>query len=271
MTGKDQTSKLRKENERLKSELEEMKEQVKVLSDKIHESTRSPLSHTSVTEAEASSSLEFIGKQYDEMEAFKHQALRDINAITIKLGKMEAKCDEINACIQEIQDYSYQNNVKIVGMPATGTARENSETTADLCLKFFHSLGVEDVTIHDIDTAHRVPSRRQFPDRPDAIICKFVRRMVKEKAMTMRRNVNKLQASDLGFADHVSLAHLGLYDHLSPRLQNLLYEAKRVKVEQHFKFCWAKNGAVFLRKTDTSRIIKIKSMDDLTDLQDDDS
>ena len=186
MTGKDQTSKLRKENERLKSELEEMKEQVKVLSDKIHESTRSPLSHTSVTEAEASSSLEFIGKQYDEMEAFKHQALRDINAITIKLGKMEAKCDEINACIQ-------------------------------------------------------------------------------------RRNVNKLQASDLGFADHVSLAQLGLYDHLSPRLQNLLYEVKRVKVEQHFKFCWAKNGAVFLRKTDTSRIIKIKSMDDLTDLQDDDS
>ena len=95
--------------------------------------------------------------------------------------------------------------------------------------------------------------------------------MVKEKAMTMRRNVNKLQASELGFADHVSLAHLGLYDHLSPRLQSLLYEAKRVKVEQHFKFCWAKNGAVFLRKTDTSRIIKIKSMDDLTDLQDDDS
>ena len=38
------------------------------------------------------------------------------------------------------------------------------------------------------------------------------------------------------------------YDHLTPRLQELLFESKKYKNANNFKFCWAKNGAVCLRK-----------------------
>ena len=37
--------------------------------------------------------------------------------------------------------------------------RETSQQTADLCMTLFTALGVEEVSLKDIDTAHRVPSR----------------------------------------------------------------------------------------------------------------
>ena len=36
---------------------------------------------------------------------------------------------------------------------------ETSQQTADLCVKLFVALGVEDVSLNDIDIAHRMPSR----------------------------------------------------------------------------------------------------------------
>ena len=71
-----------------------------------------------------------------------------------------------------------------------------------MCLRLFSALGVKDISILDIDTAHRVPSRRAS-NKPNAIICKFTRRLAKEKVMTARRKVFLLQGKDLGFEENV--------------------------------------------------------------------
>ena len=43
-------------------------------------------------------------------------------------------------------------------------------------------MGVKDVSMQDIDIAHRVPARKAS-SRPNPIICKFVRRQVKERVV----------------------------------------------------------------------------------------
>ena len=85
-----------------------------------------------------------------------------------------------------MQAYSYQYNIKIFGLP-TFAERENSESTAKLCIQLFHSMGVKDVSMQDIDIAHRVPARKAS-SRPNPIICKFVRRQVKERVMAARKS-----------------------------------------------------------------------------------
>ena len=52
----------------------------------------------------------------------------------------------------------------------------------------FSALGVKGVSIQDIDTAHRVPSMKPS-NRPNAILCKFVRRLAKDKVMAARKKV----------------------------------------------------------------------------------
>ena len=67
--------------------------------------------------------------------------------------------------MEQLDSYSKSNKVCIkqvhlqprcIQRPAE---RETSQQTADLCMTLFTALGVEEVSLKDIDTAHRVPSR----------------------------------------------------------------------------------------------------------------
>ena len=120
--------------------------------------------------------------------------------------------------------------------------------------------------MQDIDIADRVPARKaSSPLNP--IICKFVRRQVKDRLMATWKEVSKVTPSQLGYGVELSLSRLGIYDHLSPLNQALLTEAKKVQQAKGFKFCWAKQGSIFLRMTDTSRIHKLNTFQDLQSLQ----
>ena len=79
-------------------------------------------------------------------------------------------------------------------------------------------------------------------------------------------NVSNVTSNQLGFDSSISLEGLAVFEHLSPRQQSLFNEAKTFKVAHKFKFCWAKGGAVFLRKGDESHVIKIKKEEDLLSL-----
>ena len=127
-------------------------------------------------------------------------------------------------------------------------------------------MGVKDVSMQDIDIAHRVPARKAS-SRPNPIIGKFVGRQVNERVMAARKEVSKVTPSQLGYSVGVSLPRLGVYDHSSPLYQALLTEAKKVQQAKGFKFCWAKQGSIFLRMTDTLRIHKLNTLQDLQSLQ----
>ena len=127
-------------------------------------------------------------------------------------------------------------------------------------------MGVKDVSMQDIDIADRVPTRKAS-NRPNPIICKFVRRQVKDRLMAAWKEVSKVTPSQLGYGIELSLSWLGIYDHLSPLNQALLTDAKKVQQAKGFKFCWAKQGSIFLRMTDTLRIHKLNTFYDLQSLQ----
>ena len=57
-----------------------------------------------------------------------------------------------------------------------------------------------------------------------------------------------------------------VYDHLTPRLQSLLYETKKYQKTMGYKFCWVKNSYICLQKAENSQITKMKSLQDLTNL-----
>ena len=124
-------------------------------------------------------------------------------------------------------------------------------------------MGAE-VQLHDIDIAHRISHRNASDGRPKPIVCKFTQRLARERVMALRREI-KINPSRVGLPEN-SLGRAGLYDHLSPRLQNLLSDAKKLKERFHFSFCWAKNSTIWLRKNENSRPIAIRNASDLYNL-----
>ena len=108
---------------------------------------------------------------------------------------------------------------------------------------FYYIYGwlLHDVSMQDIDIAHRVPARKDSSG-PNTIICKFVRRQVEERVMAARKDVSKVAPIQLGYGVQVSLSRLGICDHLSPLNQALLTEEKKVQQAKGFNFCWAKQA-----------------------------
>ena len=263
MTGSE---KLRKENQALRNEISDLRGKLEEISKDLAASKVQQVEDGAHVAGRDMSpgrmqSVEFVSSQYDQLVAFKKDAMTQIKQLTTRVNEISIVCERISKAIDALEAYSYQYNIKIVGVPIV-TERETPEQTANLCSRLFSALGVPNVSITDIDTAHRVPSRTASA-RPNAIVCKFVRRLAKEQVMAARREVVNVQASQLGFQERVDIQHIALYDHLTPRLQELLYEGKKFQTTNGFKFCWAKNGFVFLRKTDSSPVLKLSSLEDL--------
>ena len=57
--------------------------------------------------------------------------------------------------------------------------------------------------------------------------------------MWVIRATNNVVAANLDLTPG-SINQIGIYDHLIPRLQDLLYEAKRFKTANNYKYCWTK-------------------------------
>ena len=69
--------------------------------------------------------------------------------------------------------------------------------------------------VRDIDTAHRVPQRNNAGN-PKPLVCRFVRRLVKESLMSLRKEINDVTPAAVGLPEGSLLSLVRIYDHLSP-------------------------------------------------------
>ena len=251
---------LKRENNDLKSKVSTLTEEISRLKDLFQQQSSS----AAPSAKEKSHSLEFLSKEYDDFLLFKTTANKELQRLSSQLSEVKARMDAIANAIDEFQEYSFQYNVKIVGVPEV-CSDEAASTTSKLCVKLFKEMG-ENISIQDIDTAHRVPQRNNAGN-PKPIVCRFVRRLVKESLMSHRKEISDVTPAVAGLPEGSLLSSARIYDHLSPRMQAVLFQAKKVKEELHYQYCWSKGPVICLRKDSTSRIIKLKSMADLDELK----
>ena len=95
------------------------------------------------------------------------------------------------------------------------------------------------------------------------IICKLVRRVVREGILKSRENICKVSAANIGLEDQNLLVEAQIFEHLTPPVQELLAEAKKFQRENDLKFCWVTNFKVYLRESEGTRPIVIKNLSDL--------
>ena len=70
------------------------------------------------------------------------------------------KCLEMTTAIQGFKDYSYRKKPENTWNAPVRGEGESAEQTAALCLRLFLALGIEGISLTDINIAHRVPARQ---------------------------------------------------------------------------------------------------------------
>ena len=87
------------------------------------------------------------------------------------------------------------------------------------------------VTKYCVDIAHRVSSRRAL-SYPNAIVCKFVRRLAKKRIMATRKQLSNVTPDQLGIEmAFPSSFRIRVFDHMTPRTQD---KTRQDKTRQYF-------------------------------------
>ena len=91
----------------------------------------------------------------------------------------------------------------------------------------------------------------------------IIRRLAKESVMETRQSASQLNPPNIGLSADSVLDRVRIFDHLTPKKQDLLFEAKRFKEQTQYRSCWAKSSTIYLRKNEGSRPIKITDIGNL--------
>ena len=114
--------------------------------------------------------------------------------------------------VSELQEYSFAFNVKLLAVHDLGDS-ESAVDTSELFVKLFNSMGAQ-VSINDIDIAHRVPFHDTTRGGPKPIICKFTRRLARNQVMAVGKEARKVPAINIGLEEEDDLSNVSIVDYL---------------------------------------------------------
>ena len=223
---------LRKENCELLKNVKELNKNFQALKE---------LQSKMASDSEIAKSLQGLSDEYEDLKRFKSNFRSQLDNIASSLDDISRRIHSIEDSIEAIDKYSYQYNIKIIGIPQT-SHYETTEKTSEICVDLVNKISATNVTMNDIDIAHRIPNRQEHSTGPPAIVCKFTRRIAKEQVMNRKKNVRNITAQDLKIWP-VSPMKVMIFEHLTPKMQELLKECKTFQRDHGYKYCWVKRGS----------------------------
>lgn len=184
-------------------------------------------------------SLEYHSQVVEELQS-------DISNIKSTLPQIEHKASES-------ENLLLNRSVELVGIP-----HHADESVYDIVLKVAEKLE-SSVTHDNIDIAYRNKSKK-------SIIVRFVQTHVRNDFFkrSKSRKDNSLTAKDIGFKKSDRIYVNGV---LNFEARKLFYKTRLFKTKHDYKYVWTANQNVFLKKSDSTKALLIKSEHDLSELE----
>ncbi|CAB3988999.1 Hypothetical predicted protein [Paramuricea clavata] len=142
---KDTIKSLKKENDDLKAQTESIMEELKKVKDLVNskEINIAKGDHIcSTSNKETLKSLEYLSKEYDDQKRFTQAVKQQISRLETRVTEIAVKLDSLSNSIDEVQQYSYQYNIKLMGIPEI-KENESATETSVLCERIFKAMGVQ--------------------------------------------------------------------------------------------------------------------------------
>ena len=189
---------LRKENDDLKRQLNDLKKEFQSIKSKMAE--QKDCHEAAVTTLPNTQDVQFLSNSYGALVKSESSLSKTLEIFSRRWDLLTVNVDRIDIAIDEMLYYSYQYNLKIMGIPLISES-ESAQDTTELCVKLFSGLGVN-VSISEINIAHRGPQRDTSTGngnrrQANPLICKFTRRMTRDTVLASRGNASRLTTEDL--------------------------------------------------------------------------
>lgn len=206
---------------------------------------------------EIKSSMDMFNTQFEAVIARCSKIEKDNVALKKENATLLAECRSLKELVcdseqrlTEIEQYSRNKNLEVKGIPVV-----ENENLLGLLSKIGDVIE-EPMTPSDIDVCHRVTGKNEGCPN---IVVQF-RHRAKRNAVFDKARKKRLDTSHLLLPGHNMVF---INEHLCPTLKKLLGQTVARKKEVKWKYAWTKDGKIFARKTDTSRVLRIACVSDI--------
>ena len=190
-----------------------------------------------------SSKFDDFIKKIESLEKTNEIILQDNKLLKLNLSKNES-------CLNLIEQNLLNNNFEIHGIP-----EKKDEVLTNIIQKTKESLKIK-CDVH-IENVYRSGIKKDGKTRP--IIVKARDPELKYKLLQAIKLAKGLSLSKLNFSEP---GPIFINDHLTESNKKLLAQARQLRKEKTVKYVWTKDCKIFIRKTDNSKVINIKSNSD---------
>lgn len=210
---------------------------------------------------ELKKSVEFMSKQFDAMS----ERCKNIDKENAELKKanaaLSAECDVLKQQarhfenrVTDLEQYSRNKNIEIKGLTET-----EHEKLPEMIKKLGDVVNVP-IAEEDMEVCHRVP--RKVGECPNVVV-QFTTRTKRDAVLEAARK-RRVNTADFGLNGR---SPVYINEHLCLSVKRLLGQVTARKNEKHWKYAWTKQGKIFARKTDESRVLRVRCADDLEKIE----
>ncbi|XP_047511708.1 uncharacterized protein LOC125054076 [Pieris napi] len=233
--------------------LESLVEDVKSLRKELSE-LKSSFSEINGVVGEFKTKIENFESRLSKVESDNQNIVEQYGTIQTRLDKLESEADDN-------EQWSRINNVEIKGVP-----QRDKENLHDIVNSIGQLINYT-VQKNQINFVTRVPVRDSTQPKP-IILC-FLNRYAKEdfiaaartKAKDLARSNSSTTCTNLGLNGNHKIF---INDHLTPKNKDLLNKARKVAKDHNFQYIWVKRAVIHIRKDNTSPIIYIRNVKDIS-------
>lgn len=209
--------------------------------------------------ADMLNSVNFCSEKISDFEAMMgkvNQRLEMIERLSKENAQLKADVRALSDRVDTLEQQMRSNNVDIQGIP-----EKQNENLFSIVQKIGEHINCP-ISSQDIDAIFRAKSRN--PNNPKPIIIKLFRKKKRDDILAAAKNKRQQnETSTPGLTIEGISNKLFINEHLTGLTKSLLNAAKGSAKTKNYKYVWVREGGVYVRKEDQSRIIRIFSEDDV--------
>lgn len=183
-----------------------------------------------------------------------------VNELRTENVNLRAENTSLRNSIDELEQRSRSRNIEIQNV--TEKRGENLLNLVELLGKV---IGVP-IPASSIADVHRV-AHNQSSDRPKNIVVQLSTKRLRDDVIAACRTRRGITMSQLlGSSNNNqkdTITKIYVNEHLTLKNKILYANARQRCTEQKYKYVWIKNGNILVRKSDTTRVITIRKMEDI--------
>lgn len=145
-----------------------------------------------------------------------------------------------------------------------GIDKTDDEVLEDVVVKISNAINA-DIKKDDIKSVKRMSTTNVDSGLPGSIV--VVLHDKEKRDIVLNKKKTKITNEILSNASTAKSRNIYISEHLSAKRQYLFKIARDIKRDGTIQFAWVKNGEVFIRKKEKSKIIKIKNVEQLRQQQ----